>query len=35
MSTIAQEPRILPPPPPAAEPRENYLNAATGVLSWR
>lgn len=33
MTTHIQPPRHLFPPPPAA-PRPNYLNAATGVLSW-
>src|SRR5689334_15187697 len=33
MSTAIQEPRQLP-PPPSAEPRENYLNVAHGVASW-
>jgi cytochrome c oxidase subunit 1 len=35
MSTITQTPRLLPTPPPAREQhRLNYLNVATGVVSW-
>src|SRR5581483_8787210 len=33
MSTVIQEPRQLPPPPPI-EAHENYLTVAHGVASW-
>jgi cytochrome c oxidase subunit 1 len=34
MSTATLPPRSLPAPAPAEEPREDYLNVATGVTSW-
>ena len=34
MSVITQEPQLSPPSPSAPAPRANYLNVASGVMSW-
>src|SRR5690349_18992477 len=33
MSTVTQQ-RLVLPPPPSEEPRENYLNVTQGLMSW-